>query len=144
MPVPRVCLICQALFLASAYEVNRGYGKYCSRACWRVSNRDTLEERFLHFYPIHRPAVGCWLWTGKPNAGTGYGFLSQDGRYYPAHRLAYWYTVGPIPTGLQVLHTCDTPLCVRGDHLFLGTHLDNMQDKARKGRVWNGRGVRPY
>lgn len=44
---------------------------------------------------------------------------------------------GPIPHGLHVCHHCDTPRCIRLSHLFLGTPLENMQDKMRKGR-WKG------
>ncbi|MGH9388833.1 MAG: HNH endonuclease [Vicinamibacteria bacterium] len=40
----------------------------------------------------------------------------------------------PPPLGLDVLHSCDNPLCVRPDHLFIGTASDNMMDCLRKGR----------
>jgi hypothetical protein len=32
------------------------------------------------------------------------------------------------------LHKCDTPLCVRPDHLFVGSKADNTQDMMAKGR----------
>lgn len=41
---------------------------------------------------------------------------------------------GPVPDGLDVLHTCDVPNCVSPWHLFLGTHGENMLDSAVKGR----------
>lgn len=72
---------------------------------------------------------GCWLWTGAIGSG-GYGrFLGEA-----AHRWSYEQAYGPIPDGLWVLHRCDNPPCVRPDHLFLGTHQDNMDDMEQKGR----------
>lgn len=64
----------------------------------------------------------------------GYGGLMRDGKDMQAHRLVWELTFGPIPPGICVLHRCDTPRCVRPEHLFLGTLSDNAQDMHNKGR----------
>lgn len=79
---------------------------------------------------------GCWLWQLSTNH-FGYGKASVPGHpngWVLAHRLSYELFVGAIPDGMCVLHKCDTPACTRPDHLFLGTHADNVADKVRKGR----------
>jgi len=81
----------------------------------------------------------CWLYLGTKGGG-GYGHISQNGRQRLAHRVSYELAYGPIPEGMDVLHRCDTPACVRPDHLFLGTHSDNIQDMLRKGRRRERRG----
>lgn len=90
--------------------------------------------------PIAYEQLGrCWLWTGAKNS-FGYGIVCPTSsdikprRYMRAHRLAFEFTNGPLPEGLSVLHKCDVPACVRPDHLFLGTTLDNMRDMRAKGR----------
>lgn len=54
------------------------------------------------------------------------------------HRISWVLAFGPIPDGLNVLHHCDNPPCVRPDHLFLGTHRQNIADKVAKGRQHRG------
>lgn len=78
----------------------------------------------------------CWFWiTGKDQDGYGSFKGEVDGVVHSrAHRFSYALHKGPIPNGLLVCHTCDTPACVNPDHLFLGTSDDNMKDKIAKGR----------
>ena len=48
---------------------------------------------------------------------------------------------GSVPDGQDVCHTCDTPRCVRIDHLFLGPALVNMHDMIAKGRARHPTGI---
>ena len=85
---------------------------------------------------IHVQPNGCWLWVGK-RFSTGYGYVRWEKKTWRVHRLIWHLLQGPIPTGLDVLHHCDTPACVNITRcLFLGTDKDNHQDKAAKGRHW--------
>ena len=87
---------------------------------------------------INKIASGCWIWTKATNE-RGYGVFKVFGtrRQIKAHRATYQEFVGAIPEGMDVLHRCDNPPCCNPEHLFLGTHADNMRDCARKGRVRN-------
>lgn len=76
--------------------------------------------------------TGCLLWIGSC-VTSGYGVFNAEGER-EAHRVAYKRYVGPIPVGAHVLHTCDTPACIAPEHLFLGSHSDNMHDMRLKGR----------
>lgn len=76
----------------------------------------------------------CWTWIGARDAN-GYGRLSLPGRgTIGAHRVSWELHRGEIPDGLCVLHRCDNPPCVWPEHLFLGTHADNVADRIAKGR----------
>lgn len=102
-------------------------------------NADPI-TRFEDKY-IPEPNSGCWIWLGATWRSRGgiRGRFFSSGAWKLAHRSAYEILVGAIPAGLLVCHRCDTPLCVNPDHLWLGTHNDNMADMAAKGRRATGR-----
>ena len=84
------------------------------------------------FYQKVNKTDTCWLWTGG-QAG-GYGVTSIGSKTYFAHRASVILHGGTIPPKMCVCHKCDVPLCVRPDHLFIGTHKENTHDAIRKGR----------
>lgn len=49
--------------------------------------------------------------------------------------LPYFLAKGPIPDGLDILHKCDYKRCSNPDHLFAGTHRENMMDMHAKGKM---------
>lgn len=126
---------------SKSYKTYRVDAKYCSLNCVakaKAERTGTLGER-LKKYSLAKD-TGCIEWTGN-RMRKGYGILKF--RYHPlaneygnvlVHRAAYFEAHGEIPKGLFVCHKCDNPPCINPDHLFLGTHQDNDQDKINKGR----------
>jgi len=103
-----------------------------------LQKSEPLAERF--WKKVHKGGDDeCWIWQGRIDKN-GYGRidLSRQDKNRLAHRLSYTLTHGSIPDGLDILHQCDNPACVNPSHLFPGTHKQNMEDRARKGRGIRG------
>lgn len=103
--------------------------KYCSDYC-RLYSKVSQE-------PGQGPKSDCWEFQGGKHR-FGYGMInmseSKASDVTVSHIVAWEISNGPVPDGLFVCHKCDNPPCCKPDHLFLGTHQDNMDDMVKKGR----------
>jgi hypothetical protein len=95
---------------------------------------------------------GCVLYTGYITGG-GYGQISVNGTQKLAHRAVYELTVGPIPEGMELDHTCHNRdascmggttclhrRCINVDHLEPVTGAEN----TRRGKSWAINGTKTH
>lgn len=97
------------------------------------------EEEISRFWRyVRKDENGCWIWTYKWYRGSrdtqgSYGKIRLGGRECAAHRVAWVLTHGEPPTGNVIRHMCHNRLCVRPDHLAMGTQKDNVADAVQRG-----------
>lgn len=76
---------------------------------------------------------GCWPWNASVNRD-GYGQFWIGNTFTPSHRYAWELSRRcKIPERALILHLCDNPSCCNPSHLYCGTQLDNMRDRAERG-----------
>lgn len=118
--------------MTQAQKQHRRENLIRARAIQIKRTNETFWERFWSHVDKFGDG-GCWNWTGSVNTD-GYGQVKRYGVAVMVHRTAFEYLKGPIPKGLQLLHSCDNPACVNPDHLSPGTARDNILDAMKKGR----------
>lgn len=94
---------------------------------------DFTDRDVRRFWAFVQKGDECWTWQGGTGGDNDYGLFTFDGHSYKAHRCM-WKLAHGEPGEMRVLHHCDNPICVRPDHLFLGTLADNARDAVSKGR----------
>jgi len=118
--------------------------RFCSIACANRAKRKP-EDPAVRFWRKVSKTDSCWIWmAGVTSSGYGQFMVGKSPSIKAyAHRFSWTLAHGPIPDGLFVCHRCDTPRCVRPDHLFLGTARENMHDALRKHRPVGRPSTRP-
>lgn len=92
---------------------------------------DTVKARF--WSKVEKTET-CWIWTAAQD-DTGYGAFGLAGKKRNTHRLSYEMHYGAIPTGMDVMHSCDNRACVNPKHLKVGTRTQNMRQCVEHGRM---------
>jgi hypothetical protein len=95
--------------LASKGLCRTHYSRLLTKGTTDPPIRETTHERFWRQVA---KTDECWIWTGALR--NGYGAFWVEGRTIGAHRWAYEHTVGPIPDGLTLDHTCHKRGCTPG------------------------------
>ena len=81
----------------------------------------------------------CWIWNGSRHQ-EGYGRLQFHNRTYRITRIVLGTSAGRTLLRSELAcHHCDNPPCCNPDHLFVGDHQANEDDKCRKNRQAVGR-----
>jgi hypothetical protein len=91
---------------------------------------ESVAERFWRYV---FKTDNCWFWIGCCDA-YGYGAIRINRNTEKAHVVSFQLNGGVAPNGAHVLHRCDTPQCVRPDHLYLGGYSENAHDRGSTGK----------
>lgn len=118
---------------ASKYDGLSGWCKECNSKRPSTYKKVVRKSIFERLFEKVDKTDECWNWTGYKNK-QGYGSIKVNDKMIKTHRLSYELFFGEIPHGLDVLHKCDNPSCLRPDHLFIGDDKANTQDSISKGR----------
>ena len=81
----------------------------------------------------HNPDTGCLEWTASLTR-KGYARFRYWGKMGHASRFILEYTLGrPLRPGMEACHTCHVRHCVHPNHLYEGTHRENIDDAIARG-----------
>jgi hypothetical protein len=104
---------------------------------WRGLRRTSsqLWERHILSRVQTTPDDGCWLWVGN-TSDKGYPRIRVNGKTMPVSRVtcALFHGADLLLADWQACHHCDTPLCIKPGHLYVGDNSTNITDSYNRGR----------
>jgi len=92
--------------------------------------------------------IECWYWIGEIQKN-GYGYIKltnyNTSAYKRIHRVAAWIWLDfDLDSNLHILHKCNNKACLNPDHLYIGTHQDNMNDRKNNGNYKGIKGTKNF
>jgi DNA-binding CsgD family transcriptional regulator len=119
----------------SRLGIKRGEHFHFLRGHHNTARRDRTDQ--LNNYRVEDCGyvTPCWIWHGKIDH-LGYGRIT--GRGILVHRQSYENAFADFNERLDVLHKCDVRPCMNPEHLYQGTHQDNMRDMRERQRSPRG------
>lgn len=108
----------------------------------------TLQDQIRFWSHVQKARPDdCWFWLKTCIIRDGkkvpiFNFRNDGGQYHGymayASRVAYLFENGSIPNNKIVCHTCDNPMCMNPNHMWLGTNEENTEDRNQKDRQAKG------
>ena len=108
----------------------KGEKYFCKKQSYDI---DYIKRRFDKKFE-KRNEDECWFWNCRLDSH-GYGTFYMLGKIYKAHRVAFMFSKGNVEDDKLICHTCNNRNCVNPNHLYMGTHLDNMNDLKESGNL---------
>jgi hypothetical protein len=122
---------------AGTQEPSSDVGGHPSRHATRKGRPGAPEltpSDIARFWTKVAKSEGCWLWTACLTLNGGYGAFWADNRVLVASRVSIFLATGIWDASRHACHHCDTPACVRPEHLYYGTDAENARDSNMRGK----------
>ena len=127
-------------------QKSKGYCLRHYKLFWKYGSTEERGARHAspqeRFFRYAEKSDGCWNWSGYKDKD-GYGTITvkgKNGKNGPirAHRFSLMVHGREVQNDDLVLHRCNNPSCVNPDHLYIGDHKQNMQDRIDFRGDWKG------
>jgi hypothetical protein len=93
-------------------------------------NNKKIRKKSIKYY---QDSNGCFICTSHSRSG-GYPSLSIKQTSISVVKYLWMIHKGEIPKNMCLCHSCDNPMCINLDHIWLGTKSENLKDMWNKQR----------
>jgi hypothetical protein len=128
------CAYCGNIFTRGLglynYKKKLGQKQLSSRRCVVKADPQKVKDVAARFWAKVEKTRTCWVWTAATIYG-GYGAFYYKGKMVYAERASYDLHVGKLRAGMEVLHKCKNPACIRPHHPVPGMHTANRHARGQ-------------